>query len=113
MNKINWINEEIEYCRCKINKAKQEKLYQKTLAVLNPKSKNIDSETLTDFHILLNEKKIQTLQQIKTELEAWEIVKQNFVLQWEDKDNSSGYYFKYFGDKEYEILKKALGVKDE
>lgn len=56
---------------------------------------------------------LQTLQQIKTVLEAWEIVKKDFTLTWEEPNNASGYYLNYFGDCEYEKIKKALEVKDE
>lgn len=75
MNSLEFINNEIEYCQKKINTAKQEKLYQKTILLLNPKHKNTSLE-LNDFHILLNEEKINHLQQIKTELEAWEKLEQ-------------------------------------
>lgn len=73
-----------------------------------------DAEEIESNQYALNqlEDYMQHFQQIKLELEAWEVIKQDFILSWESPNNASGYYLKYFGDIEYEILKKVLGVKE-
>lgn len=53
------------------------------------------------------------LKEVKKQLEAWEVVKKDFILTWESPNNASGYYLKYFGDIEYETIKKALEVEDD
>lgn len=56
------------------------------------------------------EKKLQTLHQIKTELEAWEVVKPHI----EDiKAQQSIIIHNVFENKHYQIIKKALEVKDD
>ena len=60
------------------------------------------------------EQKIQTLQQIKEELEAWEVVKNKIYY-----DSSKEYidlsliYLGCIKDKNYQKLKKALEVKND
>ena len=51
---------------------------------------------------------LECLYRIKEELKAFEIIKKDFVLSWEDDDNASGYYLEYFGNREYEIIKKGI-----
>lgn len=68
---------------------------------------------ITDNDYKYYTEQLQTLQQIKTILEAWEIVKQDFIVTWENPDIANGYYLKYFGDTEYETIKKALEVKED
>ena len=67
-----------------------------------------------------SEKEIETLKeklfhlkQIKTELKAWYIIKPDFVLQWDNPNDASGYYLRYFGDYEYEIINRAERLKGE
>ena len=67
------------------------------------------------------EQRLQTLQQIKTELEAWEVVKRKgFIFTKEEKNQLIGNTWNIYrlssrelNNKEYEIIKKALEVKDE
>lgn len=101
------MNDSLELIKSEIYEAESNLLKFTNLLKEEPKKEGYS------FWITYFTNRLNILEQIKAELEAWEIVKQNFVLQWEDKDNSSGYYLKYFGNKEYETLKKALGVKDE
>ena len=51
---------------------------------------------------------LECLYKIKEELKAWYIVRPDFVLQWEKPNDASGYYLKYFGDYEYETIKKGM-----
>lgn len=71
MNSLEFIDEEIKYWQKTINTARSEKLTQTIIVSLNPLYK-VENATLSDYHILLIEEKIQTLQQIKAELETWE-----------------------------------------
>jgi hypothetical protein len=50
---------------------------------------------------------LECLYKIKEELEAWYLIKPDFVLSWDNPNNASGYYLKYFGDYEYEIINRA------
>ena len=50
---------------------------------------------------------LECLYKIKEELEAWYLIKSDFVLSWDNPNNASGYYLKYFGDYEYEIISRA------
>lgn len=54
---------------------------------------------------------VKTLHQIKTKLEAWEVVKR-YTVKSEDTIET-GYYFIKGLDSEFETIKKALEVKDE
>lgn len=55
------------------------------------------------------EQRLQILQQIKTELKAWEVCKKFLT------DLGKGYVLSvdsYYNEAEYQILEKALGVKE-
>ena len=69
-----------------------------------------DTEEIESNNFALKrlEKYLKQFQKIKEELEAWYIVRSDFVLQWEKINDASGYYLKYFGDYEYETIKKGL-----
>jgi hypothetical protein len=114
---IEFIEKEIESCRLKINKAKEEKLYRETIALIFPENKNINLTTVNEIERPLNEYKIKYLQQIKCELEAWQAVKKHLEVFEEDYWNgipveeitmTSKIY-----RKDYPIIKKALEVEDE
>lgn len=74
MNSLEFIEKEIQYWQKTINTARSEKLTQTIIVSLNPLYK-VENATLSDNHILLIEEKLQTLQKIKSELEAWYVVK--------------------------------------
>lgn len=50
---------------------------------------------------------LECLYKIKEELEAWYLIKPDFVLSWNNPNDASGYYLKYFGDYEYETINRA------
>lgn len=58
---------------------------------------------------------IEQLEQIKTIVEAWEIVKSSINLSEnrEDYKNCAYLNVRNYSDKEYLTLKKALGAEDE
>lgn len=103
MNSLEWINAEITKWQEILESFKEQLI----------RVKGTRNEETTLNHIEANELKLKYLQQIKTILEAWEIVKKDFILTWESPNDASGYYLKYFGDIEYETIKKALEVEDE
>lgn len=93
MNSLKIINEEIE------------KL--KTILELD----DVLCELSDNDHKFYNDK-LQTLQQIKNELEAWEVVKENIGM----NGNETGYEMNiiFWHDKEkFAKIKKALEVKDD
>ena len=99
MNSLEFINEEIE------------KL--KTILELD----DVLCELSDNDHKFYNDK-LQTLQQIKNELEAWEVVKPN--IKYEEAENNEGIYMQYFLFLEVEEwkpeafkIKKALEVKND
>lgn len=102
MNNLEWIDKQILLVKENIQ-------YHKDL--LDESEEEYVDEIISTIKLL--EPELQTLQQIKTILEAWEIVKKDFILTWESPNDASGYYLKYFGDIEYETIKKALEVEDE
>ncbi|MBR6515877.1 MAG: hypothetical protein IKT40_03360 [Bacilli bacterium] len=115
---IEFVEEEIKFCQLKINKAKEEKIYQETMVLLLPENKNINLEVVNEIEISYNEYKIKQLEQIKCELEAWEVVKRELVLTV--KEDKQKYDFAYYWliyhpyelleieKQDYEIIKKAL-----
>ena len=111
MNNLEWIDFEINFCKQKINKLKGEILYQKSMAILLPEN-NINLTLVNEFELSLNEEKINHLQQIKCEIEAWESVKELII-------NSNGVYLlRVDSDDEddqehYKRIEKALEVKNE
>lgn len=70
-------------------------------------------KTDTDYKFWIN--KLQTLQQIKVELEAWEITKTDLILSILLKDLANGESVNYhkLSKENQETLKKALEVEDE
>ena len=124
MNSLEWIDFEINFCKQKINKAKSEILYQKSIAILLPEN-NINLTLVNEFEMLLNEEKIKYLEQIKFEIEAWYSIKQGIKL-CESKMYEDSYYEylqfeeKLFDESESEDagerltpIKKAMEVSDE
>ena len=124
MNSLEWIDFEINFCKQKINKAKSEILYQKSIAILLPEN-NINLTLVNEFEMLLNEEKIKYLEQIKFEIEAWYSIKQGIKL-CEGKVYEDSYYEylqfdeELFDESESEDagerltpIKKALEVEDE
>lgn len=123
MNSLEWIDFEINFCKQKINKAKSEILYQKSIAILLSEN-NINLTLVNEFEMLLNEEKIKYLEQIKSELEAWYSIKQGIKL-CESKMYEDSYYEylqfeeELFDESESEDagerltpIKKALEVKE-
>lgn len=100
MNSLKFIDDEIFATKCEITITNIE--LERTDTIIR---KSLDKLNRLN-------KKLQTLQQIKDELEAWEIVKKDFILTWEEPNNASGYYLNYFSDCEYEKIKKALEVEE-
>ena len=73
------------------------------------------------FKDRMNEYTLQHFQQIKTELEAWEVIKDKNVDIWTIRmtENYDHFLFEYHYEedeyltrKEYELIKKALEVKE-
>ena len=108
---IEFVEKEIEFCQLKINKAKEEKIYRETIALIVPENKNINLVTVNEIEISLNEYKIKCLHQIKCVLEAWEVVKR-YTSTPEDVVEG-GYYFIKGLDDEFETIKKALELEDD
>ena len=111
MNNLEFIDKEIEATESAIN-VMQEMLNDKVYCYFNKESV-LDS-------LNKGKKRLQTLQQIKTVLEAWEVVK-NTCVDIHDIINCSNLevyntslYKEYqLTEKEYKVIKKALEVKDE
>ena len=59
---IEFVEKEIEFCQLKINKAKEEKVYRETIALMFPENKNINLATVNEIEISLNEYKIKLFQ---------------------------------------------------
>lgn len=74
--------------------------------------KNIDFCKYKGWDAPEHTQRLIDLKKVKEQLEVWEIVKKDFILTWEKSNDASGYYLKYFGDIEYETIKKALEVED-
>lgn len=117
MNSLKVIDEEIKYWQKTINTARSEKSTQKIIVSLNPLYK-VENAILSDYEILLIEEKLQTLQQIKSELEAWKVLKSSKRYTMYNKDIDTGIIMKkitfIFEDKGDDcIVKKALEVKED
>lgn len=111
---IEYVNEEIKYWQKTINTLRSEKLTQKIIVTLNPLYK-VENATLCDSHILAIEKKLTHLQQIKCELEAWEVVKKYCDYQDNDRFNclkGAFYLIEPIKGLDFVTLKKALEVKE-
>lgn len=98
MNSLEFINQEIEY--------------------LNNKIKYFKEEPYTSFgrnYINYCEEKLEMFQQIKTELEAWEVVKKDDVMSHICYCLASGQSINFhrLTEENREIIKKALEVQDE
>lgn len=104
MNSLEWIDFEINFCKQKINKAKSEILYQKSMAILLPEN-NINFTLINEFEISLNEEKIKYLEQIKFEIEAWYSIKQGLKIREGKIDDDS--YYEYL-DFEYDLFDEGL-----
>lgn len=101
MNSLKWINAEIVK-------------WQEILEGFKKQLKEVKgtrNEQVTLNHIEIIELKLKYLQQIKAELEAWNIVSKKLILTWDGPNDASGYYLEYFGDYEYEIIKKGKSDK--
>ena len=108
MNNLEWINEQIEECKQSIKECKKRIREDKEYPSL-VKCHQTNLEELTMFNKHLN--------QIKTELEAWKVVKPN--IKYEEAENDEGVYMEYILYLEIEEwkpeafkIKKALEVKD-
>ena len=109
MNSLEFINNEIETTKREIDFTNIE--LERTDTIIR---KNLDK-------LKRLKERLQTLQQIKTELEAWEVVKRKgFIFTKEEKNQLIGNTWNIYrlssrelNNKEYEIIKKALEVKDE
>lgn len=112
MNSLKWVNAEIVKWQELLENFKEQLI----------RVKGTRNEQTTLNHIEAGELKLQYLQQIKTELEAWEVCKQNYHINkyggerfticiWLNTENCS---FKSCAKYE-DILKvkKALEVKDD
>lgn len=75
------------------------KVYEATDDTEEIKSNNFALKRLEEY--------LKQFQKIKEELEAWYLIKPDFVLSWDNPNDASGYYLKYFGDYEYEIINRA------
>lgn len=102
MNSLEFINSEIKFLEDMINM---------DLALVE------DEFDLQE--ISKKQEKLQTLQQIKTELEAWEVVKKDIILDTDSYDcddmSCTFEYAKFYTDdyEKLDKLYKALEVKDE
>lgn len=94
MNSLEFINQEIKFLEDMINM---------DLALIE------DEEDLKE--IAKKQERLKNLQQIKAELEAWEVVKR-YTDTSEDTINTEYYFIKGM-DSEFEILEKALEVKEK
>ena len=102
MNSLEFINKEIERFEKKISKLREDQAFH-----LNYEHE--DEAIEIDFEIEEYRDLLETLCQIKTKLEAWEVVKtfltnigNEYVLSIDS----------YYNKQEYEKLKKVLEVKD-
>lgn len=106
MNSLEFINQEIEEAKheIKINEIRIENMYNKTFYEER-------AEVLNN--------KLQTLQQIKIELEAWEVVKKDIILDTDSYDcddmSCTVAYAKFYTDdyEQLDKLYKALEVENE
>lgn len=102
MNSLEWINKQILL-------VKQNIQYHKDLLELE---EEYADEIISAIKLL--EPELQTLQQIKAELEAWEICKTDnsilYVLQTLAKGESINWH--RLPEEQQETIKKALEVKD-
>lgn len=75
-------------------------------------TENKRDTTELQVKVIVLEDRINSLHQIKTKLEAWEVVKKNIG----QNSNDSGYEMNIifeFDEQNYNKLKKALEVKDD
>ena len=73
-------------------------------------SKTYPNDEVFSNCVKKREQQIQALEQIKTELEAWEVVKKNIGTTSDVNGYSMNIIFDF--DEDYQTLKKALEVKE-
>lgn len=115
MNSLDWINKQIKICKKQIKKLKElviscdRKSPDSDIQVLSYFYRNEASDRIQEYKRLLI-----ILNQIKTQLEAWEVVKNKIYY-----DPSKEYidlsliYLNCVKDKNYQKLKKALEINYE
>ena len=113
MNNLEWVDKQILLVKENIQ-------YHKDLLaeyLLAESEEEYTNEIISAIKLL--EPELQTLQQIKAKLEAWEVVKRKgFIFTKEEKSILIGTWNIYrlssreLNNKEYETLKKALEVKE-
>lgn len=96
MNSLNFINKEIKATQ------KSYSAFDLDYMLFGKESDKKESERLL--------KKLKHLQQVKAELEAWEVVKKNMG----QNENENGYEMNiiFYFDEDYQTLKKALEVEE-
>lgn len=92
----------LEFINTEINKLENQIEYIKS----NMK-KYVDYRSEGQLNIDEIQLKINHLKQIRTDLKAWYFIKPDFILNWDNPNDASGYYLKYFGDYEYETIDRA------
>ena len=106
----------LEYIDREISSTEIDLWYSKRLLIENPPNEELKKEML-EVKINVLERNMKCLQQIKAELEAWEVVKKH--LEYFPSDYYNGIPEDVITmtseiDKiDYPIIKKALEVKDE
>lgn len=108
MNSLEFIEDEIKIIKKKIKELKEEE-------DLHWNYEHEDEAIECGFQIEEYEDILKILQQIKEELEAWEVCKEDSVIYSILKDFSKGKSINYhkLPEKQQEKLKKALEVKDD
>lgn len=102
MNSLEFIEKEIDVTKKQLVK------YPLSKEQSDPNYKHKEAD-IQYIHNKYYTERLQTLQQIKSELEAWEIVKDNTIIT--DNRCRVDTIEMYKGGKGYEIFKKALEVK--
>jgi cell wall assembly regulator SMI1 len=117
MNSLEFINEQIEIFNRRIEFLNSE-LNNKHTGIDDPLELDLTTEEIQTA-LSQTTQVLQTLNQIKDELEAWEVVKKRFeYFEMVEGDvfthKVEGYYqTQQFDNKDLGIIKKALEIKDE
>lgn len=106
MNSLEFIEDEIKILTKRIKELREE-------LDLHWNYNHEDEVIECDCQIEEYEELLKAFQQIKNELEAWNIVSKKLILTWDGPNNASGYYLEYFGDYEYETIKKGKSDKND
>lgn len=117
MNSLDWINDRIEVIKKQIKKLKNMiKSYSEKLSDSDNDTQVVSFLCRSEAEDKLQECEyiLKIYQQIKTELEAWYVVKPSINLRNNKELKNWVYLSSYnYSDEKYNKLKKALEVQDE